>query len=82
MVLEVYTGDGKSEGHAHGLYKEGDNLYLFLDPNFGVFRYQEERVRAAMEYLWVTGGDSKKGYYPEEESFPAGRYAYTTFARR
>ena len=81
MVLEVYTGVSKSEGHAHGLYKEGGDLYLFLDPNFGVFRYREERVRAAMEYLWVNGGDSEKGYYPEEESSPSGHYAYTTFAK-
>jgi hypothetical protein len=45
MILEVLTGTGRSEaGHAHGLYKEGDDLYLFLDPNFGVFRYSKARV--------------------------------------
>ena len=81
MALEVYTGVSKSEGHAHGLYNEGGDFYLFLDPNFGVFRYREECVRAAMEYLWVNGGDTGKGYYPEEKSFPSGHYAYTTFAK-
>ena len=82
MILEVLTGTGRSEdGHAHGLYKEGDDLYLFLDPNFGVFRYSKARVSEVMAYLWVNGGDTGKGYYTEEKSFPSGHYAYTTFAK-
>jgi hypothetical protein len=82
MILEVLTGTGRSEaGHAHGLYKEGDDLYLFLDPNFGVFRYSKARVSEAMAYLWVNGGDTGIGYYPEDKSFPSGHYSYTTFAK-
>ena len=69
------------EGHAHGLYKESDDSYLFLDANFGVFRYRRARISEAMSYLWIDGGDEKIGYYPETKTFPVGQYTYITFGK-
>lgn len=86
MIFEVLTTedptDNRSEeGHAHGLYKENNDSYLFLDANFGVFRYPQASLCTAVAYLWENNDVTGEAYYPENKMHPIGQFSYTTFAK-
>jgi hypothetical protein len=79
MIFDV--GTGPSTGHAHGLYREAEDRFLFLDPNFGVFRYDQQSVLQVMDYLWLNGGTTKKGINSESDLVCNGFYRYSLFER-
>lgn len=80
MMFVVWQQDGGS--HAHGVYNLKDKeYYLFLDPNFGVWAWPYRGLLEGMKYLWLDGGDTSIGIYPENDAKPNGMYEYTLWEK-
>jgi hypothetical protein len=78
-LLEVY----KREGHSLGMYRLDDDNYLWLDPNYGVWKMEDLEIHEAMEFLFdKTGEDGEKGVYQEFGGNDPTGFEYTIWEKK
>ena len=83
MVFGLFGLGDKGEGHSLGMYRLDDDNYLWLDPNYGVWKMGELGIHEAMEFLFdKTGLDGEKGVYQENgDKNPTG-FEYTIWEKK
>lgn len=83
MALGV--GSSKGPGHKHALvYQEdGPAKYVWIDPNYGVWRMTREKLLEAVRFLYdETGQPGEKGVYQVNGLLVPTGYEYSIWERR
>ena len=78
LDFQMKVGDRKT-GHIVAVNKRNNGTFYFLDPNFGVFDYDDVGLLAALRYLFAE--DDVEPIYGEDGSKITGKVAYLLFGR-
>jgi hypothetical protein len=83
MVFGLFGLGYKGEGHSLGMYRLHNDNYLWLDPNYGVWKMEDLDIHEAMETLFdKTGEPGEKGVYQEfGDNDPTG-FEYTIWEKK
>jgi hypothetical protein len=75
MAFDVKLTDGRESGHAVAANKLGNGNYFFLDPNYGIYYHDLEKLKKALNYLFA----GKDAIYGEDGKAVTGVVNYILF---
>lgn len=74
---------GRNIAHSLGLYHTSKGVYLWMDPNYGVWYLDQPNVVTAMKYLFdATGKPGEAGVYQENEKGTPTGFEYSVWDLR
>jgi len=78
MGFDLFV-DNKATGHAVAAFQANNGTYQFLDPNFGIYAYDEGGLRSALYYLFSNHFD-QDAIYGEDGAAVIGTTNYILFS--